>query len=152
MAEVDARPNPVRSGASVTINASFKESQPEGSDPPDGPGETRLTVQGCATCGFGSPQSFASIDRSSGIARIGSTGKASSPAATSEEILRCTAIIHGPEGSEVDRTALLSTSEGDCMGIWNANVSPGLYRVGLLVMAGSISEAFHDLLEIEVTD
>jgi len=155
LAEIDARPNPVQSGDAVTITVSIQEKQAAASEQPDQThpvqlGEMKLTVKGCVTCGFGSPQSFASIDRSSGIVQIGSAGKASTAAAGSEGSLRCIAIINGPDGSEAGRTTLLATSGGKYVGIWNAGVNPGIYRVSILVSTGENSEVFPDVLEIEV--
>lgn len=144
LAEIDARPNPVRSGNAVTITASIQEKQAAAS-------EMKLTVKGCVTCGFGSPQGFASIDRSSGVVQIGSAGKPSDATTGSEGTLRCTAIINGPDGSEAGRTTLLSTSKGKYVGIWNAGVVPGIYKVSILVSTGENSEVFPDVLEIEVT-
>jgi thiosulfate/3-mercaptopyruvate sulfurtransferase len=160
LAEIEARPNPVRPGAATVITASFRETQAEdaedsSSNPSSSNGEVKLTVKGCATCGFGSPESFANLDRSSGVVRIGSSGKTSTSngvdvqnAATT---LRCTAVINAPDGSEAARTSLLHTSGDKYVGIWNANVAAGIYRVSLVASASGNSETFADVLEIEVT-
>jgi thiosulfate/3-mercaptopyruvate sulfurtransferase len=150
--EITARPNPVRSGEAVTITASFGDKQPEMTKEPVQLGNTKLTVQGCATCGFGSPQSFASLDRDNGgFVQIGSKGKASNVASSIEGSLRCTAIINGPDGLEAGRTTLLHTSGDTYIGIWNADVDPGVYEVSIVASSSSNSEAFQDVLEIEVT-
>ncbi|HSD57017.1 MAG TPA: sulfurtransferase, partial [Methanotrichaceae archaeon] len=152
LAEIEAQPNPVRSGGAVTITASFQEKQPETTKEPVQLGEMKLTVQGCATCGFGSPQSFANLDRNNGFVQIGSSGKASNAASTSSSgsSLRCTAIINGPDGLEAGRTTLLRTSGDKYVGIWNANVDPGVYKVSIVASSSNNSEAFQDVLEIEV--
>ncbi len=51
LTDVTAKPNPVRSGSTVTITASFQEKQTEAAGNSSG-GEIKLTVKGCATCGF----------------------------------------------------------------------------------------------------
>ena len=38
--------------------------------------ETVLTIKGCATCGFGSPQGYADLSSSDGVVKIGSTSQA----------------------------------------------------------------------------
>lgn len=152
LAEIEAQPNPVRSGEAVTITASFSERKPETTKEPVQLDEMKLTVQGCSSCAFGSPQSFASLDRSSGVVQIGSSGKASNAASNSGSSLRCTAIINGPDGLEAGRTTLLRTSGDKYVGIWNANVDPGVYKVSIVASSSSNSEAFQDVLEIEVTD
>ncbi len=37
------------------------------------------------------------------------------------------------------------------MGIWNADVDPGVYKVSIVVSLSNNSDAFQDVLEIEVT-
>ena len=68
-----------------------------------------------------------------------------------DSALRCTAIINGPNGSEAARTSLLRTSGYKYMGIWNANVAPGVYNVSIAATASGDAETFADVLEIEVT-
>ena len=41
--------------------------------------KTILTIKGCATCGFGSPQGFANINKSSGVAQLGNSGQMTTP-------------------------------------------------------------------------
>lgn len=154
LSDVQARPNPVRSGQATTITASFSPSN--SSSDPSSTGEVKLTVKGCATCGFGSPQGFANLDRKGGYVQIGSSGKVSP--STSDDMqkadstLRCTAIINAPDGSEAARTSLLHTTAGKYMGIWTANVSPGNYKVSIVATASGNAEMFADVLEIEVTE
>ncbi|MCJ7446007.1 MAG: sulfurtransferase [Methanotrichaceae archaeon] len=153
LTDVEAKPNPIRSGESVTITASFREKQPTVTNKSSSKEEVRLTVKGCATCGFGSPQSFANIDRNSGIVQISSTGKTpNASSGTSEDSLRCTAFIYGPDGSEVDRIGLLRTSGNTYKGIWKADVPPGVYKVDIVASATGNVETFSNMLEIEVTD
>jgi thiosulfate/3-mercaptopyruvate sulfurtransferase len=132
LAEIGARPNPVRSGQATTITASFRERQSsaaeESSSSASSNDEVKLTVKGCATCGFGSPQSFANLDRSSGVVQIGSSGRTDTSGRVAVQqafsVLRCTAIVNAPDGSEAARTSLLHTTGNKYMGIWNANVAP----------------------------
>ncbi|MDD4162679.1 MAG: rhodanese-like domain-containing protein [Methanothrix sp.] len=155
LAEIEANPNPVRSGQATSITASFREKQPAGENPSSND-EVRLTVKGCATCGFGSPQGFANINRSSGIVQIGSSGKTTQSGGVAvqqtDSTMRCTAIVNAPDGSEAARTSLLHTTGDKYMGIWNADAAPGIYKVSLVATASSNAETFADVLEIEVTD
>ncbi|MDD4487748.1 MAG: rhodanese-like domain-containing protein [Methanothrix soehngenii] len=168
LAEVSAQPNPVRSGEATTITASFHErtertdsSQYSSSSANSSANqEPKLTVKGCATCGFGSPQGFANLDRKDGYVQIGSNRKAGQSSASStnasdqsssDGILRCTAVIYAPDGGEETRTSLLQTSGGRYMGIWNANVAPGLYKVSIVASLDGNAEAFTDVLQVEVT-
>lgn len=155
LTEIEANPNPVQSGRATSITASFQERQPaaENSSSND---EVKLTVKGCVTCGFGSPQSFANINRSSGMVQIGSGAKTSQSEEDASQdgvsSLRCIAIMKSPDGSEAARTNLLHSSEGKYAGIWSADVAPGIYKVSLVATASSNAETFADVLEIEVTD
>lgn len=168
LAEVSAQPNPVRSGEATTITASLIEraertnsSQYSSSSVNSSANqEPKLTVKGCATCGFGSPQGFANLDRKDGYVQIGSNRKAGQSSASStnasdqsssDGILRCTAVIYAPDGGEETRTSLLETSGGRYMGIWNANVAPGVYKVSIVASLDGNAEAFTDVLQVEVT-
>lgn len=165
LAEARAEPNPVRAGRATTITASFRENDidaGESSSLKDSSsgnsstnGDVKLTVKGCVTCGFGSPESFASINRSSGVVQIGSSRQTTQPEGTAvqetDSSLLCTALVIAPDGSEAARTRLLQTSGYKYAGIWNANVAPGIYRVSILATVSSNSETFVDALEIEVT-
>lgn len=160
LSDVQARPNPVRAGQATTITASFQESPSKNGEnsslDSSSNGEVKLTVKGCATCGFGSPQGFANLDRNGGYVQIGSTGKVSPSTSVdmqkADSTLRCTAIINAPDGSEAARTSLLHTTAGKYMGIWNANVAPGIYKVSIVATASGNAETFADVLEIEVTE
>ena len=52
LADVNAKPNPVRSGGTTIITASFRELQTKAAENSSQNDETRLTVKGCSTCGF----------------------------------------------------------------------------------------------------
>jgi len=160
LTEARAEPNPVRSGMATTITASFRERDSDAEEISSSGNsssneDVKLTVKGCVTCGFGSPESFANIDRSSGVARIGSSRQATQPEETAvqetESSLLCTALVIATDGSEVARTRLLQTSGYNYAGIWNANVDPGIYGVSILATVSGNSETFVDALEIEVT-
>jgi len=157
--EAEARPNPVRSGQATAITVSFRERQikaaENSSSNSSSNDEVKLTVKGCATCGFGSPQSFANLDRKDGYVQIGSSGKTSPSKIVDVQkadstTLHCTAIVNTPDDSEVARTSLLHTSAGKYVGIWSANVAPGIYRVSIVATASGNAETFVDVLEIEV--
>ena len=60
-------------------------------------------------------------------------------------------MIYGPDGDEVTRTSLLETSRGRYMGIWNADVAPGVYKVSIVASLDGNAEAFTDVLQVEVT-
>lgn len=166
LVDIVARPNPVRSGQSVAITANFQQiqtAQSEISSQKNNSSQNisssinnddKLTVMGCATCGFGSPQGFANIDRKDGFVQIGSTGKTSASGVTTGnagETLRCTAVINGPDGSEVSRTNLLHTSGEKYAGIWSADTAPGIYKVSIVATVAANSETFANVLDIEVT-
>jgi len=147
-----AEPNPVRSGEAMTIMASFQKKQPKAVEKSPQNGDIRLTVKGCATCGFGSPQGFANLDRKNGFVQIGSNGEASRVTSDVADVsLRCLAVINGPDVSEVGRTNLRQASGDNYVGIWNANVSPGVYSVDIVASASGNAEVFTDVLMIEVT-
>ena len=175
LAEVSAQPNPVRSGESTTISALFRERKTEekanmpssssSANSSSADQEAKLTVKGCATCGFGSPQGFANLDRKDGYVQIGSAGKAAQSSATSnasaqssaidseisDGTLRCSAVIETSDGTEVARTSLLQTSAGRYMGVWNAGVAPGIYNVSIVATLDGNAEAFVDVMTVEVT-
>jgi len=158
LADVDAKPNPVKTGSTTTITASFQEKQmvTVGNS---SSGEAKLTIKGCATCGFegfalGTSGASGASGNKSGTIQLSSSGKtsqSSSAAQTVESALRCTAIVNAPDGSEAARTSLLRTSGYKYVGIWNANVAPGVYKVSIAASASGHTETFEDVLEIEVT-
>lgn len=164
--DIQAIPNPVRTGQTVSIMATFRETKQTGTASnsaeesnslttsskttsgliADATG--KLTIKGCATCGFGSPQGFANLDRKDGYVQIG-TGVT---AKNADSTMSCTAVIDGPDGKEAARTSLLKSSEGRYSGIWNANVLPGVYKVSIVASTSGNSENFADVLAIEVTE
>jgi thiosulfate/3-mercaptopyruvate sulfurtransferase len=153
LADVNAKPNPVRSGSTTTITASFQEKKTSAASNSSG-GEIKLAVKGCSTCGF-EGFSLGVTGNKSGIVQLGSSGKTSQSGTavqTADSALRCTAVVNGPDGSEVARTSLLRTSGYKYMGIWNANVAPGVYNVSIAATASGSAETFADVLEIKVTD
>jgi thiosulfate/3-mercaptopyruvate sulfurtransferase len=157
--KVEAKPNPVKSGQATAITASFQELQAKAADNSSSNsssnGDVKLTVKaGCSTCGFGSPQSFANLDRKDGYVQIGSTGKTTpttgANAQKADSTLRCSAIINAPDGSEAARTDMLYTSAGKYVGIWSASVAPGIYKVSIVASVSGNAETFVDVLDIEV--
>ena len=156
LADVDAKPNPVKTGSTTTITASFQEKQMVTAGNSSS-GEAKLTIKGCATCGFegfalGTSGASGASGNKSGTIQLSSSGKTSqSSAAGQDRALRCTAIVNGPDGSEAARTSLLRTSGYKYMGIWNANVAPGVYKVSIAATASGSAKTFADVLEIEVT-
>jgi thiosulfate/3-mercaptopyruvate sulfurtransferase len=156
--DVEARPNPVRSGSTTIITASFLELQTIAAGNSSQNGETRLTIKGCSTCGFegfalGTPGASGASGNESGILQLGSSGRTSQPGGmqADDSALRCIAIINSPDGSEVARTSLLRTSAYQYMGIWNANVAPEVYTVSIAATASGSAKTFADVLDIEVT-
>jgi thiosulfate/3-mercaptopyruvate sulfurtransferase len=125
--------------SSNTINSSNSSSSSN---------ETILTIKGCATCGFGSPQGFADISSGTGIVQIGSKGKASDIA--SDNGFKCTARITSSSGADIGRVIMKRISGDEFSGIWNANVASGDYDVTIVASAGDITETFSNVLEIEV--
>jgi len=155
LADMQAKPNPVRSGSTTTITASFQE-KPMATAGNSSGDEVKLTIKGCSTCGF---EGFAlgtsgTSGNKSGTIQLSSSGKtsqSSSAAQTADSALRCTVIVNGPDGSEVASTSLLRTSGYKFVGIWNAKVAPGIYKVSIAASASGHTETFADVLEIEVT-
>ncbi len=148
--EATTDPNPVNSGRSVRITATFEnpifqslEDAPEVAEP-------KLTILGCVTCGFGSPQNFAKLDSNSGTVRIGSS--ASRHSETVQNLMKCIAIISGRDGMEAGRASLLQTTEGRYAGVWSADVDPGLYSLSILASRSGSTRYFQDVLDIEVAD
>ena len=156
LADVEAKPNPIRSGGTTTLTASFRHKQPSSASNLSG-NEIKLTVKGCATCGFEgfSLGTVRGTGNNSGTVQLGSSGKTYQSSGVAEQAidstLRCTAIINGPDGSEAARTSLLRTSGDKYVGIWNANVAPGVYKVSIAASASGTFQAFKGVLEIEVT-
>jgi len=158
LAKAEAKPNPVRSGQATAITASFQELEakaavnPSSNSSPNG--EVKLTVKaGCSTCGFeGFALGTSGVSgNKSGMVQLGSYGKTSSSSAAGQDsALHCSAIINAPDGSEAARTGLLHTFAGKYVGIWSANVAPGIYKVSIVASASGNAETFVNVLEIEV--
>jgi thiosulfate/3-mercaptopyruvate sulfurtransferase len=155
--EIKAEPNPARAGQSVYITALFRAASNDSAGDSwqnnSSSGDDRLEIKGCATCGFGSPQGFANLNRKDGAVQIGSSGSPSSSdvdGGKADSTLSCSAIINAPDGSESARMSLLQTTAGKYMGIWNAQKQPGIYKVSIVATVGGNSENFADVLEIEV--
>ena len=152
--ELRAQPNPAKTGDAVQITAVFQEENQslekgQGNEPASASGnETVLIVQGCATCGFGSPQGFADLTKTGGVVQIGSTSQAGKNAENNG--FKVTAVVKGPDGAEVSRVILKRISGDEFTGFWNANVASGVYKVDIIASAGEISKTFAGELEIEV--
>lgn len=157
--EAKAEPNPAKTGDVVKITAVFQEKSvqveleqalqepvAEVKENENVSNETILTIKGCATCGFGSPQGFADISGDTGIMQIGSKGRASAP----DNGFRCTAKITSSSGADVGKVIMKRISGDEFSGIWNANVAAGDYYVTIVASAGDITETFPNVLEIEV--
>jgi thiosulfate/3-mercaptopyruvate sulfurtransferase len=110
--------------------------------------ETVLTIKGCATCGFGSPQGFADLTRSGGVVQIGSASQAEKSA--TDNGFKVIAAVKSPAGAEVSRVIMKRVTEDEFTGFWNANVAAGIYRVDIVASAGEITRTFAGALEIEV--
>lgn len=159
LTDVEAKPNPVKTGSTTTITASFQVKQVATAGNSSG-GEAKLTIKGCATCGFegfalGTSGASGASGNKSGTIQLSSSGKtmqSNTAAQTADSALRCTAIVNGPDGSEVASTSLLRTSGYKFVGIWNANVAPGVYKVSITASASGHTESFEEILVIEVTD
>ncbi len=153
LAEVQAKPNPVRSGYTTTITASFQELQIKTAQNSSPNEDIKLTIKaGCATCGF---EGFAlgttrATGNKSGTVQLSSSSKVNQ-SNWRDDTLRCTAIVNGPDGSEVARTSLLRTTDYKYVGIWNANVASGVYKVSINASANGLTKVFADILEIKVT-
>lgn len=148
--EVTTDPNPVNSGESVRITVTFENPLFQSLEDASEVVEPKLTVLGCVSCGFGSPQSFANLDSTSGTVRIGSS--ASKPSEALQDVMKCTAIISGREGTEVGSANLLRTTGEKYVGIWDAGVDPGIYSLNILASRSGYTRYFQDVLDIEVAD
>ncbi|OPY56598.1 MAG: putative thiosulfate sulfurtransferase [Methanosaeta sp. PtaU1.Bin112] len=154
----DANPNPVRSGSTTTIMVSFQKSQ-AGTSANHSDDEIKLTVkEGCVTCGWaGFSMGIPGISgKTSGTVQLGSSATASPAGGDAVQdddgTLHCTAVIKGSDGSETARTSLLQTAGYKFMGLWNADVVPGIYRVSIVANVSGLSETFADVLDVEVID
>jgi thiosulfate/3-mercaptopyruvate sulfurtransferase len=156
LTDVEAKPNPVRGGQATTITASFQEKHIATADNSSSD-DVKLTIKGCSTCGFegfalGTSGASGASGNKSGTIQLSSSGKTMQSSATGQDnALHCTAVINAPDGSEVASTSLLRTSGYKYVGIWSANVAPGIYKVSLVATASGNAETFVDVLQIEVT-
>ena len=144
-----AKPNPADIGDVVQITAAFQEKNMSFAET-DNQSEMVLTIKGCATCGFGSPQGYADLSSTDGVVKIGSTTQAQKSAA--ENRFNVSALVLSPSGDTVSRTIMKRVkSDGDeFVGTWNANVATGIYRVNIVATLGKITETFSDAMQIEV--
>lgn len=156
LTKVEANPNPVKTGSTTTITASFQEKHIATAGNSSGD-DVKLTIKGCSTCGFegfalGTSGASGASGNKSGIIQLSSSGKTTqSSAASQDNALRCTAVINAPDGSEVASTSLLRTSGYKYVGIWSANVAAGIYKVSIAATSSKSAETFEDVLKIEVT-
>lgn len=149
-----ADPNPAQIGDVVQITATFEAKNTSTSGPKENgsqnESETILTIKGCATCGFGSPQGYADLSSTDGVVKIGSSSQAQK--STAENVFTVFAQVLSPSGDTVSRVIMKRIrSDGDeFAGIWNANVAAGVYRVDIVATIGEITETFPHAVQIEV--
>ena len=152
-----AKPNPAKIGDVVQITALFREMNSTSSsssrtqDASRNGSEAVLTVKGCATCGFGSPQGYADLSSSDGTVKIGATTQAQRTAA--EKVFTVSARLFSSSGDSVSKVVMkrIKSDSDEFVGIWNANVAAGTYGVDIVATLGDITEAFSDALNIKVT-
>jgi thiosulfate/3-mercaptopyruvate sulfurtransferase len=148
--DIRADPNPATTGSQVKITALFgtaKKVVGTSSAAAVDANKTILKTKGCATCGFGSPQGFANINTSSGVAQLGNSGQ---NAASQSGVFSCVANVIDTKGSVVGR-AIMKQMAGDWYsGIWNANVEAGNYSVNIAVSASRMTKTFEDALKIAI--
>jgi thiosulfate/3-mercaptopyruvate sulfurtransferase len=143
--EASAKPNPAKIGDAVQITAVF-EKEDQNSN------ETILTIKGCATCGFGSPQGYADLSSNGGVVKIGSSSQAQKSAADSGFFV--SALVKSPSGDTVSKVIMkrIKSTGDEFAGIWNANVAAGIYGVDIVAALGDITETFPDAIEIEIAN
>jgi thiosulfate/3-mercaptopyruvate sulfurtransferase len=150
--EATAQPNPAKTGDVVQITVAFAEENQSTSrvkEPTtNASNETVLTIKGCATCGFGSPQGFADLSSSDGVVQIGATTQAQKSAADSG--FKVIAVVHSQTGAEVSKVIIKRVSGDKFVGIWNANVAAGVYKVDIVASIEDVTKTFTDALQIEV--
>jgi thiosulfate/3-mercaptopyruvate sulfurtransferase len=145
--EAKATPNPAKIGDVVQMTVVFKN-QSTSSAPVKASNETVLTIKGCATCGFGSPQGYADLSSSGGVVKIGSSSQAQKTAANKG--FTVAAIVNSPKGDQVSKVIVKRISGDEFAGIWNANVAAGTYKVDIVASLENINRTFSDAMEIEV--
>jgi thiosulfate/3-mercaptopyruvate sulfurtransferase len=150
--DIRADPNPATQGSPIKITALFgvakKIANPSSTVTGNSTNKTILTIKGCATCGFGSPQGFANINKSSGVAQLGNSGQTTTLSQAGS--FTCTATVIDSTGSTVGRVAMKQIAGDEYSGIWNANVGPGSYQVAIVVSASGITKTFDNALEIKI--
>jgi thiosulfate/3-mercaptopyruvate sulfurtransferase len=150
--EATAQPNPAKTGDVVQITVVFAEENQSTSSVKEpttnASNETVLTIKGCATCGFGSPQGFADLSSNGGVVQIGATSQAQKSAA--DNGFKVTAVIHSQAGAEVSRVIIKRVSGDKFAGIWNANVAAGVYKVDIVASIEDVTKTFTNALQIEV--
>ncbi|MDD1753340.1 MAG: sulfurtransferase [Methanotrichaceae archaeon] len=148
--EIKAEPNPGKIGDIIKITAIFAEANK--TNVTKATNETVLTIKGCATCGFGSPQGFADITQSgndTGVVQIGYSAP-SANATLPQDSFRCIANIISSDGDLVSKVNMKRVSDDIFSGIWNANVKPGNYSVTIIASTPDASKTFRNVLNIEV--
>jgi thiosulfate/3-mercaptopyruvate sulfurtransferase len=124
------------------------KNQSTSSAPVKASNETVLTIKGCATCGFGSPQGYADLSSSGGVVKIGSSSQAQKTAANKG--FTVAALVNSPKGDQVSKVIVKRISGDEFAGIWNANVAAGTYKVDIVASLENINRTFSDAMEIEV--
>ncbi|VVB62740.1 Putative thiosulfate sulfurtransferase [uncultured archaeon] len=150
--DIHADPNPATQGSPVKITVLFGEAKKIANTDSTATGnatnQTILTIKGCATCGFGSPQGFANINKSSGVAQLGNSGRMTAPSQAGS--FTCAAMVKDSAGSNVGQVSMKQIAGDEYSGIWNANVGPGSYKVAIVVSASGITKIFDNVLEIKI--
>lgn len=154
--EAYAKPNPAKIGDVVQITAIFEEMNGSSSsssrtqDAGRNGSEAVLTVKGCATCGFGSPQGYADLSSTDGMVKIGSTTQAQRTAA--EKVFTVSAQLLSSSGDSVSKVVMkrIKSDSDEFVGIWNANVAAGTYGVDIIATLGNITETFPGAMQIKV--
>jgi thiosulfate/3-mercaptopyruvate sulfurtransferase len=150
--DIRADPNPATQGSPVKITALFGEAKKIANTSSTATGNTTnktiLTIKGCATCGFGSPQGFANINKSSGVAQLGNSGQMTAPSQAGS--FTCAATVKDSTGLKVGQVSMKQIASDEYSGIWNANVGPGSYKATIVVSASGITKFFDNVLEIKI--
>jgi thiosulfate/3-mercaptopyruvate sulfurtransferase len=150
--DIRADPNPATQGSPVKITALFGEAKkianPISTATGNATNKTVLTIKGCVTCGFGSPQGFANINKSSGVAQLGNSRQVT--ASSQAGSFTCAATVKDSAGSNVGRVNMKQIAGDEYSGIWNANVGPGSYKVTIVVSDSGITKTFDNVLEIKI--
>jgi len=106
--DIHADPNPATQGSPVKITALFGEAKKianlSSTATRNATNKTILTIKGCATCGFGSPQGFANINKSSGVAKLGNSGQMTAP--TQASGFTCAATVRDSAGSNLGKVSM----------------------------------------------